>query len=59
MAKLLSSPPKNYIVLLTLKSELWQSLLYEEMNFLEVLLTLKSELWQSFKDGKLIVFESC
>ena len=52
MAKHKLSSDTTEGVLLTLKSELWQSLgKYLEKDLL-VLLTLKSELWQSSGDAK-------
>ena len=48
MAKLPRNGEAPLLVLLTLKSELWQSSRHQGLNFKSVLLTLKSELWQSW-----------
>ena len=49
MAKQMRGEFVDVGVLLTLKSELWQSCEKFACNLVEVLLTLKSELWQSLR----------
>ena len=48
MAKLVLLLAVFYSVLLALKTELWQSLIFDTTTRTRVLLALKTELWQSY-----------